>query len=181
MLSPSEPPKLPDGSSFVWGLGPTFQFPTATEDQFGSDKWSFGPASVVLRLPTPEQKLTLGLLQQHHFGTHGSGDQNVSRSQFQPIYWYKLPWGGWQVGGNPTINVNWKASNDNKLTIPLEMTFQKTIRIAGKMPLNFGFGASVSVVAPEDYGQRWMLKFYIKPVIPALIKKPILGRFFDGK
>ena len=181
MISPSQPPKLPDGSSFVWGVGPSFQFPTATEDQFGSNKWSFGPSAVALRLPAPEQKLTLGLFQQHHFGTRGSGDQNVSRSQFQPIYWYKLPWGQWQIGGTPIININWKASNDNKITLPLELSISNTIRIGGKLPVRFGVGASLSVVAPDDYGQRWMLKFFVVPVIPSLIDKPILGRLFgDG-
>ena len=176
MISPAEPPKFPDGSSFVWGVGPSFQFPTATEDQFGSGKWSFGPSAVAMRLPGPDQKLTLGLFQQHHFGTRGSGDENVSRSQFQPIYWYKLPWGQWQVGGTPIININWKASNDNKLTLPLELTVQNTIRIRGKMPLRIGVGLSYSVVAPEDYGARWMLKFFLVPVIPSLVKNPIFGR-----
>ena len=44
-----------------------------------------------------------------------------------------------------------------------------------------GFGASVSVVSPDDYGQRYMFRTFFVPVIPSLIEKPILGRFFDDK
>ena len=29
----------------MWGLGPTFQFPTASTDFTGSDQWSAGPAA----------------------------------------------------------------------------------------------------------------------------------------
>ena len=65
-------------------------------------------------------------------------------------------------------------------TVPLELTLQNTIRF-GKMPVRIGFGASVSVVSPDDYGQRYMFRFFFVPVIPSLIEKPILGRFFDGK
>ena len=122
MLSPNEPPKLPDGSSFVWGIGPSFRFPTATEDQFGSEKWSVGPSNILMRLPPPEGRWTLGLFHQHHFSFAGDSDRsNVRSSQFQPIYWYKLTDdGAWSIGGFPMISVNWKADSDDKLTLPVD-------------------------------------------------------------
>ena len=36
---------------FIWGLGPSINLPTATEDQLGSGKWSAGPTGVVLVQP----------------------------------------------------------------------------------------------------------------------------------
>lgn len=34
--------------SFVWGVGPVFLWPTATDDRFGSGKWGGGPAALAL-------------------------------------------------------------------------------------------------------------------------------------
>ena len=43
-LSPAKPGGL------IWGIGPTFTFPTATSPILGADKWSAGPALVVLTI-----------------------------------------------------------------------------------------------------------------------------------
>ena len=171
MLSPAEPAKLPDDSKFVWGVGPSFMFPSATEDQFGSDKWSMGPSAITLRLG---KKTSLGLFQQHLFSYAGSGDTDVRISQFQPIYWYQLGIGQWQIGGFPMITVNWEADSDDRLTLPIELMISNTFFV-GKMPLRVGIGGNYSVVAPDNYGQRWMIKFFIVPVIPKPIKRPIFG------
>jgi hypothetical protein len=39
-LSPSRPGR------FIWGAGPVFQFPTATDDALGQGKWAAGPGFV---------------------------------------------------------------------------------------------------------------------------------------
>jgi hypothetical protein len=181
MLSPSEPPKLPDGSSLVWGVGPSFRFPTATEDQFGSEKWSVGPSNIILRLPPPEGRWTLGLFHHHHFSFAGDSDRSsVRSSQFQPIYWYKLTDdGAWSIGGFPMITVNWKAGSGDKLTLPIELAISHTLFL-GPMPVRLVFGANYSVVRPDDYGQRYMFKFALVPVIPRLVKEPIFSRFGGG-
>ena len=35
-------------TAFEWGVGPTFIFPTASDDAMGQGKWQFGPAVVGL-------------------------------------------------------------------------------------------------------------------------------------
>jgi hypothetical protein len=177
MLSPSEPPKLPDGSSFVWGLGPSFRFPTATEDQFGSEKYSMGPSAIFLRLPPPEGRWTLGLFQQHHLWSIGgnSDRERVKTSQFQYIYWYSLPIEKEvSVGAFPMINVNWEADNDDKWSVPLGLGFSTTFFV-GPMPMRIGAEVDWYVVSPDNYGPKYMFKFFVVPVIPRLIKEPIFG------
>ena len=46
-FSPRKPIQLGPHSSLVWGVGPVFQFPTATDELLGSEKWSAGPDFVV--------------------------------------------------------------------------------------------------------------------------------------
>ena len=43
-FSPRKPIQLGPDASLVWGAGPAFQFPTATDDLLGTGKWSAGPA-----------------------------------------------------------------------------------------------------------------------------------------
>jgi len=46
-LSPAKP------SGLIWGVGPVFRFPTATDKELGSEKWSVGPSAVVLNMDGP--------------------------------------------------------------------------------------------------------------------------------
>jgi hypothetical protein len=44
----------PSGSKeFIWGIGPTFTFPTASNRLLGMGKWSMGPAAVALTMQGP--------------------------------------------------------------------------------------------------------------------------------
>src|SRR5262245_18313776 len=45
-FSPRKPIVLSEGLSMVWGAGPVFQLPTATDDKLGTGKWSAGPGFV---------------------------------------------------------------------------------------------------------------------------------------
>ena len=44
-FSPADPGKL------IWGVGPSFLFPTATENRWSSDKWSAGAGVIALTMP----------------------------------------------------------------------------------------------------------------------------------
>jgi hypothetical protein len=46
-LSPAKSSKL------IWGLGPTFTLPTATDSLLGAGKWDAGPTAVVLTMQGP--------------------------------------------------------------------------------------------------------------------------------
>jgi hypothetical protein len=176
MLSPSEPRELPDGSKFVWGLGPAARFPTATEDQFGSERYSFGPSQVLMRLPAKDGKWTLGLFHQHHLWSIGGNDDRarVKTSQIQYIWYWKPPWEGWSIGAAPMIDVNWEADNDDKWSIPIGIGASKTMFL-GPMPIRMGAEFNWFVKSPDNYGKKFMIKFYIVPVIPRLVKEPIFG------
>ena len=71
-------------------------------------------------------------------------------------------------------DVNWKAESHNKLTLPLGIGFSTTF-FAGPMPIRIGAEFDYFVVTADDYGPRHMLKFFIVPVIPRLVKKPLFG------
>jgi hypothetical protein len=166
-LSPSS------SRGFTWGVGPLFQFPSATDDALGSEKWSAGPALVGLNV---SKNWVIGGLVTHAQSFAGDDDRDdVSVTSFQYFATRILP-NQWQVGlGSPTITANWEADSDDRWTLPIGLGVGKTIRI-GKMPFQMSFETSYAVVHPDTFGERWNFRLILKPVLPALIREPIFGR-----
>ena len=158
------------GGEMVGGLGPTWTFPTSTDDALGSEKWEVGPAAIAV---WKNEKITLGVFPQYwwSFASRDSDRDATSHGSFLYFMFYNLP-NAWQIGFNPTITYNDKASSGNKWNVPIGLVVAKTIRI-GKMPVKFQFGAEYSVVSQDDFGTEWRIKLNIIPVIPDLIKKPL--------
>ena len=76
-------PNRDDG--FVWGLGPTQIFPTATDQVLGQEKWQVGPAGLAVRLGKDYGGLgienwNIGVLAQQWFSYAGA-DSRDSTSQ----------------------------------------------------------------------------------------------------
>ena len=86
---------------------------------------------------------------------------------------YNLP-DAWQIGFNPTITFDNRASSGNKWNVPIGPIVAKTIKI-GNVPVKLQLGMEYSVVHQDDFGQRAQIKLNIIPVIKSLVKRPILG------
>jgi hypothetical protein len=80
----------------------------------------------------------------------------------------------WQIGANPTITFDDKATSGNKWNVPLGLTVAKTTRVSG-LPVKVQLGIEYSVVSHDDLGQRAQIKLNLIPVIPSLVEHSILG------
>lgn len=152
----------------TYGAGPTFVFPSATSDSLGADRWEAGPALVGV---FKNEQITAGALGQYWW-SYAGGSPSTSHGSLLYFAFYNLA-NAWQIGTNPTITYNDKSSSDNKWDVPIGITVAKTTKI-GAMPVKFQLGAEYFVVNQEDYGSRFQIKLNIIPVIPALVKKPLL-------
>jgi hypothetical protein len=145
----------------VWGAGGTFIFPTASDEWLGEDKYQAGPAAMLFRIRKP---LTLGFLAQHWWSYAGDDDRpDTSRTDIKYIARYQLP-RAWSIGFGPTISIDWKADDDEKLTFPVGLGLTKMARF-GKTPLKFIVEVNYSAIRPDDYGTEWKFIFRIAPVI----------------
>jgi len=72
-------PKQPTQSGWIWGAGPVFLLPTATDDLLGADKWGIGPTAVVLKQKGP---WTYGALANHIWSVAGDGDRKAISTTF---------------------------------------------------------------------------------------------------
>jgi hypothetical protein len=79
-------------SDFIWGVGPSFNLPTATNHNLGSGKFSIGPGAVGLVMPKP---WVIGLLARQLFSIAGpQGRKDVNQTLLQPFVNYNMP-DGW--------------------------------------------------------------------------------------
>ena len=82
------PKKVNNG--LVWGVGPVFLAPTATDDALGINKWAVGPNVLILKL---QGQWTYGALVNHLWDVGGNGSTDINNTFFQPFATYATPEG----------------------------------------------------------------------------------------
>ena len=167
MLAPANPNP---GAKWGFGGGPTFHFPTATEESLGTNTWEIGPAAVVT-YKTP--KFTGALFGQYWWNYAETNSRATDTSHGTLLYsaWWNLP-KTWQIGFAPTISYNAKATDGNEWNVPIGLGVAKMIKF-GKVPVKFQLAIEKSVVRQDDFGTDWNIRFNIIPVVPSLIQKPL--------
>jgi len=153
----------PSGSkTLIWGVGPTFTLPTASNRQVGSGKWSAGPAAVALTMQGP---WVVGALMNNQWSFAGWGDTRVNQMLVQPFLNYNLP-RGWYLSSAPIMTGDWVASGGNKWTVPVGAGGGKIWRI-GKvgLPVNTQLTAYYNAIRPEETA-NWQLRFQIQFLFP---------------
>jgi len=155
-FSPRKPIQLGPEASLVWGLGPAFQFPTATDDELGTGKWSAGPGFVVF-LSDRALHVTTGFLILNLWSFAGDEDRaDVNAMTLQPFLNYNLP-KGWYLTASPLITANWEAGEDNRWTVPIGGGIGRIFKI-GHQAINANIAAYYNVVTPDDTGANWQLR-----------------------
>ena len=154
-LSPSKPGKL------IWGVGPIFSLPTATDDVLGTGKWSAGPSAVALTIQGP---WVIGGLVNNLWSFAGDSDrEDVNQFLFQYFINYNMA-EGWYLTSAPVITANWEAESGNEWTVPFGGGLGKIFRI-GKQAMNAQLQAFYNVEAP-DGGADWSLRFQLQFLFP---------------
>jgi hypothetical protein len=157
------------GQAFSWGIGPTFQFPTHTSQELGTNTWEMG---AVLLPMFKKPKYVMGFLAQYWWSIseYGENPQSTSHGKMVYFFYYSLK-NAWQLGMNPTVSYNNSASPGNKWNVPVGVTVAKMTKV-GKLPTKFQFGVEYAAVNQDSFGPEWRIKLNVIPVIAALQKKP---------
>jgi hypothetical protein len=146
---------------FIWGAGPSFDLPTATDHFIGSGKLSIGPAAVGAVMPSP---WVIALLARQLFSVAGpSGRTDVNQTLLQPSVNYNLP-GGWYLTSSPVITANWSADSSQRWSVPIGGGVGKIFKIGGQ-PINSSFQAYDYVEHPS-LAPRWALRFQMQFLFP---------------
>ncbi len=152
-------PDKADGN--MMGAGATFKFPTATDDVLGEVKYQAGPAAMLFYLGRP---WTIGTLVQHWWSFAGDEDRTeTSQTDIQYVIRRQIP-GAMSLGMGPTISIDWKAGEGNKVTFPIGLGITKTFRW-GNIPFKVRFEPQYSIIRPDNLGTEWNFRIQIAPVI----------------
>ena len=102
------------GHSLLFGIGPTFVFPTASDMTTGQGKWQIGPAAAIAFVP---RRWLLGVLAQNPISFAGDSTRPAANALFlQPFITYQLGH-GWFVRSEPPMVFDWET---NKQLLPLD-------------------------------------------------------------
>ena len=148
-------PVKPTAAGWIWGVGPMLSLPTATKDQFGSEKWSAGPTAVVLR---QENGFTYGGMAYHLWSFASAGDNSrasVNQSYFQPIFAYTTKTFT-SFGFNTEATFDW---TQNQWNTPINYYVAQMLKI-GSQPISLQAGYRDYVSGPAghpDHGFRLQL------------------------
>jgi hypothetical protein len=159
-LSPKKSGKL------IWGAGPVFQLPTATNTFLGQGKLGIGPSVVLLTQPG---HWTLGVLLNNVWSVAGSGSRpDVNQFLFQYFINYNLK-KGWYLTWQPTLTANWEATNGNRWTVPFGGGVGRIMKI-GYQPVSLTAQFFGNAVHPEGT-PAWTMRLQIAFLFPKLTKE----------
>ncbi len=143
-------PKAPTAGGLIWGVGPAFLIPTATNDYLGTGKLGIGPTGVAL---VQKDKWTVGMLANQIWSVAGpSSREDVSSSYFQPFVTYSFG-KGFSVTLDTESTYDWVGE---QWTVPFNLTAQQVVKL-GKQPVSLQFGGRYYAEAPQG-GPEWGLR-----------------------
>jgi hypothetical protein len=150
-------PKKPVGG-WILGAGPIIQYPSATDDALGSEKWGAGPSVIVLQ---QKSGWTCGLLANHVWSFAGTENRsNVNMTFLQPFL-------AKTTKSFTTFSLNTESIYDwqgGQWTVPINVSIGQMVKI-GKLPISLELGYRYYAETP-DYGPDWGLRFFVKLLLP---------------
>ncbi len=158
----------PKKGKIIWGFGPTFVLPTATNTTYlGQGKFSIGPSLVVLVQP---RHFTIGFLANNYWSVAGhSNSDKPAVNQFL-VQWfinYNMK-KGWYLVTAPIVTANWVGGSNNVWNTPLGGGMGRIMKL-GFQPVNISAQFYDNVVHPAG-ASPWAMKLQIAFLFP---KKPV--------
>ncbi len=139
-------PKASNG--LIWGVGPVFLLPTATEDTLGTGKWGAGPTGVALVQRGP---WTFGALANHVWSFAGDDDRSdVNQTFLQPFLNYTTP-------KATTFFLNTESTYDwegHDWSVPVNAGVNQLVALGGQK-IQLGGGLRYWAEAPDAGAEGW--------------------------
>lgn len=153
-LSPSEAK-----GGVIWGVGPVFLLPIASDDLLGTKKWGVGPTALILM---QTNGFTFGALANQIWSIAGDEDRSDINQMFlQPFVSYSWKSGA-GLGVNAEITQNWNANTTSAFITPMVSGITKL----GKLPVSLAIGPRLHVAAPDGSKAKFGIRAALTFVFP---------------
>jgi opacity protein-like surface antigen len=154
-LSPTHPGTL------IWGVGPVFTVPSATDPILGQGKVLLGPTAVLLTTPG---HWVIGVLVNNQWSVGGNPLlPNVNEFLAQPFVNYNMAH-GWFLTSSPLITANWLAAPGQQWTVPIGGGIGRIFKL-GDQPVSAYISGYYNAVRPNG-GPAWQLRAELSLLFP---------------
>ncbi|MGY8685582.1 outer membrane protein [Bradyrhizobium sp. UFLA05-153] len=154
-LTPTHPGAL------IWGVGPVFTVPSATDPILGTGRVLAGPTAVFLTTPG---HWVIGVLLNNQWSVGGNPLRpNVNEFLAQPFINYNMAH-GWYLTSSPVITADWLAAPDQRWIVPIGGGFGRIFKI-GDQPVSANIAGYYNVVRPTN-SPSWQLRAQLSLLFP---------------
>lgn len=151
-------PKEPTKDGLIWGVGPIFLLPTAT-DGISTNQWGAGVTGVAL---VQRHGWTVGGLANQIWSLTGNDeDGRISATYLQPFVSYTTP-------RATSFTLNTESTYDwvrNEWSVPINATVGQIVKIH-RLPVQFTLGARYWAEAPEYGPDGFGARFQVTLLFP---------------
>lgn len=151
-------PKAPTAAGIIWGVGPAFQLPTATDD-IANNQWGAGVTAVALK---QTQGWTVGMLANQIWSTSGNDRYGETSVAFlQPFLSYTTA-KATSFTLNTESTYDWE---DTQWSVPINAMVAQIVKIGGK-PVQLQAGARYWAESPKEGPDGWGLRLAVIYLFP---------------
>jgi hypothetical protein len=147
-------PVAPTAGGWIWGAGPVWLLPTATDDTLGAEQFGLGPTGVVLKQVGP---WTYGMLANHVWSVFGDESRaDVNATFMQPFLTYI-------TRTKTTFSLNTESSYDweaEEWSVPVNVGVSQLLRLGPQIlqvQVAARYWADAPDYGPDDWGLRLQL------------------------
>jgi opacity protein-like surface antigen len=154
-FSPAHPGAL------IWGVGPVFTVPSASDPILGTGKFLFGPTAVFLVTPG---HWVIGVLLNNQWSVGGNPlTPAVNSFLAQPFLNYNMAH-GWYLTTSPIITSNWLAASGQQWIVPVGGGFGRVFKV-GDQPVNAQIAGYYNAIRPTGTS-TWQLRASLALLFP---------------
>ena len=149
-------PKAPTARGWIWGAGPVWLLPTASDEVLGGEKWGIGPTAVALKQQGP---WTVGFLANHIWSVAGDDDRADINATFMQ------PFASYITKTKTTFSLAMESTYDwenEAWSVPVIASVSQLLKIGPQIiQLSVGgrYWAESPDNGPEDWGFRAQIVF----------------------
>jgi opacity protein-like surface antigen len=147
--------------ALIWGVGPVFTVPSATDPILGQGKVLLGPTVVLLTTPG---HWVIGVLANNQWSVGGDPLRpRVNTFLAQPFINYNLAH-GWFLTSSPLITANWLAAPGQQWVVPVGGGVGRVFKL-GDQPVSASIAGYYNAINPSG-APNWQLRAELSLLFP---------------
>jgi opacity protein-like surface antigen len=147
--------------ALIWGAGPVFTVPAATDPILGTGHVLLGPTVVLLTTPG---HWVIGVLANNQWSVGGDPLRPaVNTFLAQPFVNYNMAH-GWYLTSSPVVTANWLAASGQRWVVPIGGGIGRIFKI-GEQPVSANIAGYYNVINPTG-APNWQLRATLAFLFP---------------